>query len=76
MTIYVFVLKGDLNGKIVVVRFFFFVGYILSLKPKGKCDCTNVIHFSSVSCLFIFCNLDDEFGSNIIFFQMGEFKLY
>ena len=28
MTINIFVLKGDLNGKIVVVRFFFFVGYI------------------------------------------------
>ena len=27
MTINRFVLKGDLNGKIVVVRFFFFVGY-------------------------------------------------
>ena len=28
MTINIFVLKRDLNGKIVVVRFFFFVGYI------------------------------------------------
>ena len=35
MTINIFVLKGDLNGKIVVVRFFFF-GYskLLSLRPK------------------------------------------
>ena len=29
MTINIFVLKGDLNWKIVVVRFFFFVGYII-----------------------------------------------
>ena len=28
MTIIIFVLKGDLNGKIVAVRFFFFVGYM------------------------------------------------
>ena len=27
MTINIFILKGDLNGKIVVVRFFFFVAY-------------------------------------------------
>ena len=26
MTIYIFVLKGELNGKIVVVRFFFLLG--------------------------------------------------
>ena len=28
--------------------------YILSLKPKGKCDCKKLIHLSSVSCLFIY----------------------
>ena len=28
--------------------------YILSLKLKGKCDCKNFIHFSSVSYIFIF----------------------
>ena len=38
--------------------------YILSLKPKGKDDCKNLIHFSSVLCLFIFFNLVDEFGSH------------
>ena len=31
MTIDIFVLKGDLNVKIVVVRFFFFVGYTFIL---------------------------------------------
>ena len=41
--------------------------YILSLKPKEKGDCKNLIHLSSVSCLFIFFNLVDEFGSYIIF---------
>ena len=41
--------------------------YILSLKPKGKGDCKNLIHICSVSCLFIFFNLIDEFGSDIIF---------
>ena len=35
--------------------------YILSLKPKGKGDCKNLSYFSSVSCLFICFNLDDEF---------------
>ena len=34
---------------------------------KGKGDCKNLIHFSSVSCLFKSFNLDDEFGSYIIF---------
>ena len=38
--------------------------YILPLNPKGKGDCNNLIHFSSVSCLLIFFNLDDEFGSS------------
>ena len=33
MTINIFVLKGDLNGKIVVVRFFF-VGYIIVAFPQ------------------------------------------
>ena len=33
MTINIFVLKGDLNGKIVVVRFFF-VGYIIVTFPQ------------------------------------------
>ena len=41
--------------------------YILSLKPKGKGDCKYLIHFSSGSCLFIFFNPYDEFGSYIIF---------
>ena len=34
MTINLFVLRGDLNGKIVVVRFFFFVGYISSIVKR------------------------------------------
>ena len=37
------------------------------LKPKGKGNCKNLIYFSSVSCLFIFFNLINEFGSYIIF---------
>ena len=41
--------------------------YILSLKPKGKGDCKNLIHLSSFSCLLIFFNLVDELGSYIIF---------
>ena len=41
--------------------------YILSLKLKGKGDCKKLIHLNSVSCLFIFFNLVDEFGSYIIF---------
>ena len=41
--------------------------YILSLKPKGKSDCKNLIHLSSISCLLIFFNLVDEYGSYIIF---------
>ena len=43
--------------------------YILSLKPNGKGDCKNLIHSVSVSCLFIFFNLVDEYGSYIIFFN-------
>ena len=39
--------------------------YIVSLKLKGKGDCKNLIHLSSVSCLLIFFNLVDEFGSYI-----------
>ena len=34
MTINIFVLKGDLNGKIVVSRFFFFVGY--NIEPRHE----------------------------------------
>ena len=34
MTINIFVLKGDLNGKIVVVRFFFLSG-IYNLRTEG-----------------------------------------
>ena len=49
--------------------------YILSLKPKGKGDCKNLIHLSSVSCLLIFFNLVDEFGS-YIFFQPAELQFY
>ena len=41
--------------------------YKSSIKPKGKGDCKNVIHFSSVSCLFILFNLVDEFGSYTFF---------
>ena len=36
MTIYIFLLKGDLNGKIVVVRFFFFRVYML---PAYSFEC-------------------------------------
>ena len=36
MTINIFVIKGDLNGKIVVVRFFFFVGYRLSFESSNN----------------------------------------
>ena len=36
MTINIFVLKGDLNGKIVVVRFFF-VGYIKIVASNAIC---------------------------------------
>ena len=43
---------------------------------EGKGDCKYFIHFSSVSCLFIFFYLDDEFGSYIFFFQMVELKLH
>ena len=43
--------------------------YILSLRPKGKGDCKNLIHFRSVSCLFIFFNLDDEIESYLFFFN-------
>ena len=49
--------------------------FILSLKPKGKGDCKNLIHFGSVLCLFIYFNLGDVFGS-YIFFQLVELKLY
>ena len=49
--------------------------YILSLKPKGKGDCKNFIHLSSVICLFIFFNLVDEFGS-YIFFEPAELQFY
>ena len=45
----------------------FIVAELVSLKPKGKGDCKNLIHLSSVSCLFIFYNLVDEFGSYITF---------
>ena len=41
--------------------------YILSLKPTGKGDCKNLIHISSVSCLFLLFNQVDEFGSYIVF---------
>ena len=41
--------------------------YILSLKPKGKGNCKNLIHLHSVSCIFIFFNLDDELDSYINF---------
>ena len=37
MTINIFVLK-DLNGKIIEVRFFFFVGYIVSTVVPTKSD--------------------------------------
>ena len=40
-------------------------------KPKGKGDCKNLIHFSSVSVLLNYFNLDDEFGI-YIFFQLVE----
>ena len=49
--------------------------FILSLKPKGKGDCKNLIHLSSVSCLFIFFNLDDELRLYIIF-QLVELYFY
>ena len=48
--------------------------YII-IKPKGKGDCKNWIHLSSVSILFILFNLDDEFGSFIIFLT-GWIKIY
>ena len=35
----------------------------------------NLIYFSSVSCLFIFFNLVDEFGT-YIFFQPAELQFY
>ena len=42
--------------------------YILSLSPKGKGDCKNLIHFSLVSCLSIFLiqlmNLDHIYFFN------------
>ena len=34
MTIYIFVLKGDLNGEIVVVRFFFCRVYLNRLREE------------------------------------------
>ena len=40
---------------------------ILSLRPKVKGDCKKLIHFRSVSCIFIFFNLDDEFGLYLFF---------
>ena len=46
--------------------------YIVSLKPKGKGDCKIFIHLSSLPFLFIFFNLDDEFGS-YVFFQLFYF---
>ena len=49
---------------------------LLSLKPKGKGDCKNLIHLSSVSCLFIFFNLVDEFGSYIVFLKSAELQFY
>ena len=47
--------------------------YILSLNPKVKGDCKNLIYLSSVSCLFIFFNLVDEFGSFIIFYNFTRY---
>ena len=43
--------------------------YILSLKPKGKGNRKKLNQFSSVSCLFIFFNLDDEFWIICDFFN-------
>ena len=45
MKINFFVLKGELNGKIVVVRFFFFVGYSLHavhIKDFSSCGVISV----------------------------------
>ena len=50
MTINIFVLKGDLNGKIVVVRFFFCWVYFVSLHV---CVCLSVL--SSVLSFAIIC---------------------
>ena len=50
--------------------------YLLSLKPKQNGDCKNLIHLSSVSCLFIFFNLVDEFGSYKKNFQPSELQFY
>ena len=41
MTINIFVLKGDLNGKIVVVRFFFLLG-IVHLLPRASSNLRDV----------------------------------
>ena len=49
--------------------------FILSLKPKGKGVYKNLIHLSSVSCLFTFFDLVDEFGPYIIF-QPAELQFY
>ena len=49
--------KTEKNIKIWQLRNIAFTWYISSLKPKGKGDCKNLIHFSSVSCPFIFFNL-------------------
>ena len=50
MTINIFVLKGDLNGKIVVVRFFF-VGYIyisILLKEPFALKNSETVYFTSI----------------------------
>ena len=60
----------------------FFLSGMLLLKPKGNGDCKNLIHFSSVSCLFIFFTLENEFWSYIIFptgwikILLGEWSLF
>ena len=43
ITFNIFVLKGDLNGKIEVVRFFFCRVYVNSLPSSGKLFCLLII---------------------------------
>ena len=49
MTINISVLKGDLNGKFVVVRFFFFVGYMSGNWYIKNTDLTTAIVVQTVA---------------------------
>ena len=43
----------------------------ISLKHEGKVFANNLTIFFSVSCLFVFFNLDDEFGAYIFFNRLN-----